>query len=579
MSRVSFNNSGGRNSGAAPDHTPSAGSGSVSTRKSRTSRQNKNQKSSRQSSFKGAYEDMNGHVFQCYNETTNRRQFSRTLQELGRYASVKLKYSQDMRVLLKSMSEVIFDLPADLETTASQAEKELWKLEISDFHTRRKLYASNKSALFAVAYGQCSEAMQAKLQATENFREIDTRSNLLELLNHVKMISHRFDSRTYLYEAVLKAKMSVLTFSQGEHETVPDYQLRLRETIAVAQHYGAFVVDDILIKYELFSRSLIPSIDGSIVNVSPNDINENRATATSKMLAYIFIKGADKKRFGSLISDLDKAFIMQSGTYPVSVSDAADMLIRYKPIQSSNRNKNRGHKSNDKKDQNEEKNQGADDEATPSLNMTQSESNPPPTNQSNNDRGPPAPEPDSSLFQSSLTLDDTVDDELIFGFNFAQKETYHKASINPNWILLDSESTCSIFSNPNFLTNIRPCIPGKELHLQSNGGGELIANMIGNLKGIGEVYYHPESIANILSLAKVSQKRKVTFDSSNENVFKIHGPNQSYIKFIRSPKGLYHFDATDYFAASKPHSFQLSLVTTTAERERNFSKAQLHRAK
>jgi len=165
---------------------------------------------------------MNGHVFQCYNKKTNRRQFSRTLQELGQYASVKLKYLQDMRMLLKTMMEVIFDLPVDLAATSSQAKKELWKLEISDFHTRRKLYASNKSVLFAVAYGQCSEAMQAKLQATESFREIDTTSNLLELLSHIKMISHRFDSRTYLYEAVLKAKMSVLNFAQGEHKTVPD---------------------------------------------------------------------------------------------------------------------------------------------------------------------------------------------------------------------------------------------------------------------------------------------------------------------------------------------------------------------
>ena len=44
-------------------------------------------------------------------------------------------------------------------------------------------------------------------------------------------------------------------------------------------------------------------------------------------------------------------------------------------------------------------------------------------------------------------------------------------------------------------------------------GGIQDSNMIGDLQGFGIVYFNPQSIANILSLAEVVKSRRVTFDS------------------------------------------------------------------
>jgi len=52
--------------------------------------------------------------------------------------------------------------------------------------------------------------------------------------------------------------------------------------------------------------------------------------------------------------------------------------------------------------------------------------------------------------------------------------------------------------------------------------GTATTRLVRNLPGYGEVWFHPEGIANILSLSKVKEKYRVTFDSKNGNRFMVH---------------------------------------------------------
>ena len=62
--------------------------------------------------------------------------------------------------------------------------------------------------------------------------------------------------------------------------------------------------------------------------------------------------------------------------------------------------------------------------------------------------------------------------------------------------------------------------------------------MIGDLSGFGIVWYHPTGIANVLSLGKVQDTYRVTYDSTEGNHFPVHGPNRP--KFVMSPEGLFY---------------------------------------
>ena len=53
-------------------------------------------------------------------------------------------------------------------------------------------------------------------------------------------------------------------------------------------------------------------------------------------------------------------------------------------------------------------------------------------------------------------------------------------------------------------------------------GGTAMKNLIGFLPGYGWVWYHPNGIANILSLARMIKKYRVLFDSATDNEFHVY---------------------------------------------------------
>jgi hypothetical protein len=114
--------------------------------------------------------------------------------------------------------------------------------------------------------------------------------------------------------------------------------------------------------------------------------------------------------------------------------------------------------------------------------------------------------------------------------------------IDPTWILLDSQSTISVFRNANMLTNVR-----KSDHILRalTNGGHQDSDMIGDFPNLGEVWYNRDSIANILSLADVRKVCRVTMDSSTDASINVHRLDGTVMKFSEHPSGLYVFKCND----------------------------------
>ena len=78
--------------------------------------------------------------------------------------------------------------------------------------------------------------------------------------------------------------------------------------------------------------------------------------------------------------------------------------------------------------------------------------------------------------------------------------------------------------------------------------GKAIINKKGDLKGYCTVWYHPDGIANILSLHNVQKKHKVTYDNTQGNGFVVHKADWNNHVFMPSNKGLFYSEVKNNVA-------------------------------
>jgi len=142
------------------------------------------------------------------------------------------------------------------------------------------------------------------------------------------------------------------------------------------------------------------------------------------------------------------------------------------------------------------------------------------------------------------------------------------------WILLDSQSTVDVFYEASLLRNIRQA-PNK-CQISCNAG-VVTTDQIGDLPGYPlPVWYHPEGIANILSLHRVSEHCRVQYDSNEHGAaFRVTKPDGTVRHFRPSVSGLHYCDTTKLRQ-------ETVLINTVAEKkaqytERAFKQAALAR--
>ena len=159
---------------------------------------------------------MNGNVFQCFEEQSDRTQFETTLAALDAYTKKNLIFVEDLRPLFgDEIEEPKLEELEDLPQNYTETQKAIWDQELREYFKRKGVFKSNLANVYAVVFGQCSEPMKDKIRALKQYKEQSKKNNCVWLLQQIQLVTLRYDEKTNGYLSLMSAQRNFLTCKQG----------------------------------------------------------------------------------------------------------------------------------------------------------------------------------------------------------------------------------------------------------------------------------------------------------------------------------------------------------------------------
>ena len=571
-----------------------------------------------QPKFKGSCPELEGHIFDI--GPNQAVLFTKTQKEITAYAS--RHYSAEVSRAIETMDcqRSSFVLPEDPPMTKGQTEythtqKEMIKYAARQYTNKLDKYSQGLKDLFMTIKGQCTDSMKQVLSGEADFASAEKTFDTLKFLRILQRIAYNHRADQYQPYAIMMAMKTAFLTRQGEETSNADWYEQFKNTVIAAKACGG--------------SFLFPKMCQLVRNEQYPGIPLDKLTETQKVnadvitrelsLATLFIMNSNRQRYGQLRQDLENDYLKGHANYPTDMIEARKLLTNYKNLsKSSGQQSNQYRKqSNDgvafaQADGNGPKSEARcwkcnkkghfayenkckpdDIAAFEKLKQQQDDS------KKNSNQGQAHTQSDSRIqpprsssagiqqlvYGSSEDFDSYDELDSPYSHLFCQPCTVAETEsvsysnilsqsrgdpINKNWLLLDNQSTVHVICNPSMLTNIHRI--NRSMHIHCNAG-VTSTNLVGQLESIGPVWFHPEGIANIISLSKIKRSYRVTFDSDDDNVFKLYNDDQTtYRAFRESERGLYYSNLMD-------EAITLNMIETVEENKKKFSSLDQKRAR
>ena len=363
---------------------------------------------------------MNGNVFACFDELKDKRQFDKTVEALEEYAKKTLKFSADLAPLFgATITPPTLTMPADLDAAANQTQTLIWNEEVKEYVKRNRELRGNLASIYAVTWGQCTEAMKAKIKSLDDYDARNTDNDCAWLLQQIRAITLQFDAKRNIFLSLLDARNSLLTCRQAQHQTTESYLASLRSWVETIESYGGSVAE---------SFELVPDTDD---DGNVRDVAARTAIARDMTLAMALLRGSDPHRYGMLVTDLANQHAMGVDNYPQDLTAAYALLVNYKtPTNKSSRDTSTTADTTTREE---------------GIMFAQSTIVPGDNGITHSDVECYGCHKFGHYFSNCPTRPVTL---VQHGYSLAQTDRY--AGLPASWILLDTQSTVSIFNNSDY---------------------------------------------------------------------------------------------------------------------------------
>jgi Zinc knuckle len=249
--------------------------------------------------------------------------YTRTTREIVEYVGRTLTYGNDVASAMELLTDTVLVEPVDPPANATLSEKRLWEKRCDEFVKQETAYKQNMKAAYMIVWGQCSDAMRAKLEARDNHGAIKQAKDVLGLLRNIKDATFSFQGQKNMIHALHEARRRFYTFSQDRNMTCQVYLERFKNQVDVIEHCGGFTSESGIVEKMLPRRV-------TMATASPIELEVATKKAKERYLAVAFVLGSDRVRYGKLIEDLENSFIQGDDKYPTELTEAYNLLLHWK---------------------------------------------------------------------------------------------------------------------------------------------------------------------------------------------------------------------------------------------------------
>ena len=212
-------------------------------RNRRGGRGNNNNNNNTSGPFKGKPVKLQGFIYDIGLPNSNNDLFSKTTKKIAEHVSRTIEGAGDFHLAMVDLAFPVMTPPsapvnAPGTNEPSWVDKEQYKLQYSEYIKRLDKQSQVQAKVFPMVLGQCSRTIRDRLEASANWNNVNTTSDVLELLKLIQKSMYTKSTNRHPTHALYEAKAALIKFCQGDDMTNSDFLEKFKSLIDIFVHAG-----------------------------------------------------------------------------------------------------------------------------------------------------------------------------------------------------------------------------------------------------------------------------------------------------------------------------------------------------